>query len=205
MKSFLRKNFYNNFRFKTFTEAIKKQPQESKLLSIIKQLNCETKEEKDLRYEDELFYFEKEWKLLQEDKIKKHQDYYTKDITDHQQRECDILINLYNNFSTSELLYFQYLLHSFANKVISTDPHRPNVFEKEKSLKVDLNIPQMNPNQQVTEEILFELLPYISAGYFSGGAAAAVKVETVKEEKVQEKPKEVILLLTIRKLALMLS
>jgi hypothetical protein len=197
------KKYLNKFTFKHFSE---KKQVPSKLVQIIKKLNIESPEEKDLRIEDELFYFEKEWKNLQDDKKKLFQDYYTKDLTDHQQRECDLLIERYFSFSPSERIYFQYMLHNNVKAIICSDPYRPNVFEKEKSIKVDINLPGTNPNNNITEEILYELLPYISSGYFTGGATQKIEVAAKAEEKPKEdKPKEVNLKLNFRKRILMLS
>jgi hypothetical protein len=181
---------FNKIILRHFTNTVKKQ--ESKLVQIMKQINIESPEEKETRYEDELYYFEKEWKQLQDDKKRLFQDYYTKDLTDHQQRECDLLIQRFHAFSPAEKTYFQYVLYNNLNNIISTDRERPNVFEKEKSVQVEFNLPGTNPNQPITEGILYELLPFIASGYFSGGAAAKAEVVEKKEEKIEEKPKEVL-------------
>jgi hypothetical protein len=166
----------------------------SRLSQIMSQLKIESQEDKELRYEDELFYFEKEWKLLQEDKIRLHQDYITADLTDHQQREVDILVERIFSFNTIEKEYFGYVLHDLINKNIGCEFERMNIFFKNSEIPFKLETNDHNPNYQITQDIVNDLAPFIAAGYFSGSSAAAIETKAeVKEEKKEEKPKEVIL------------
>ncbi len=164
----------------------------SRLSQIMSQLRVETPEDKDLRYEDELFYFEKEWKILQADKIRLHQDYPTTDLTDHQQQEVDILFDRVNKLNSIERQYFNYVIEEYSKKNPSVELERMNVFVKGTMTPFVVNIPEHNPNTQITEEIVADLAPFIAAGYFSGSAAAAEAKVEVKEEKKEEKPKEVM-------------
>lgn len=159
-------------------------------LSALNNLLYQTKEEKDLKFEDACFYFEKEFKKLQEDKLEKKQDYMSKDLSDHQKKECDILIERILKFNAFEARYFIYVFNDLLKNNAGTLPYRPNVFETRKAFDVNVTRPDDNPNNLNTQELLTPLIPFISSGYFSGGGGAAVaSVEKAETAKVEEKPK----------------
>jgi hypothetical protein len=161
-------------------------------LTTLQNLLFQTKEEKDLKYEDACYYFQKEFKKLQEDKIAKKQDYMSKDLSEHQQRECDILIERILKFNAFEARYFSYVFNDMLQNNSGASPYRPNVFDRRKPFEVDLSRPDDNPNHFNTQEILSPLVPFISSGFFSGGGGAAVApVEKAEVSKAEEKkPKE---------------
>jgi len=164
-----------------------------------------SKEEKDLKYEDACFHFEKEWKKLQEDKFAKKQDYMSSDLSDHQKKECEILIDRILKFNAFESRYFNYVLKECFENNAGANPYRPNVFEKRKVFQFDLSRPDDNPNHKITQELLSVLVPFISSGFFAGGGAVApglkqaeaAKVEEPKKEKEAEKVVVIIYLLII--------
>jgi len=172
-------------------------------ITTLNNILFQTKEDKDLKYEDECFYLEKEWKKLEEDKIKKKQDYMTKDLTEHQKRECDILIEKIIKFNAFESRYFSYVFKDLIDNNAGVSPCRPNVFEKRSKFVIDLSRPEDNPNYKLTQEVLSALIPFISSGYFSGGGAATnsqkqsetTKAEEPKQEKVVEKVLVIIYLI----------
>ena len=189
--SFVNRNSHSLFKnncVKTFSTSDTKRD-----LADLKNFLFQTKEEKDLKFEDACFYFEKEWKKLEEDKINKKQDYMSKDISDHQKKECDIIIERILKFNAFEARYFSYVFNDLIHNASGAVPNRPNVFEKRKVFEVNLSRPDDNPNHLNTQELLSPLIPFISSGYFSGGGGAAVatseKVEASKTEE-QKKPKE---------------
>ena len=156
----------------------------------------QTKEQKDLKYEDACFYFEKEWKKLEEDKFKKHQVYMSKDLSDHQKKECDIIIERILKFNAFEAKYFKIIFKEYLENNTGILPHRPNVFDKRNKFGVELSKPEHNPNYKTTQEILSVLMPFISSGYFSGGGAAAPagssEIKKTEEPKKEKEPEKVV-------------
>ena len=163
------------------------------LSSIIQKLNIETMEDKELKYEDRLFYIEKEWTKLQEDKIRLHQDYPTNDLTDHQQREIDILIECVDKFNHLERNYFMYTLEDYVNKNYGVQFDSMNLFDKRTHINVKKDNSLFDPNFQLTEDVIKSLLPFISSGYFTGSSAPAqdTVVNIEKKEEVGKKTVEV--------------
>ena len=170
-------------------------------ISTLNSILFQTKEDKDLKYEDECFYFEKEWKKLQENKHQKKQDYMSKDLTEHQKRECDILIEKIIKFNAFESRYFSYVFKDLIDNNASVAPFRPNVFDKRRKFVIDISRPEDNPNNKYTQEVLSALIPFISSGYFSGGGVAATSQKTSEttkaDEPKQEKVVEKVLVINI--------
>ena len=147
-------------------------------------LEFETPEERELRYEDECFYFEKEWKKLQNEKVELHQDYMSPDLSEHQQRQVDIISNKFVHLNFYEQEYFLITLKEQLDKCTGAKLEYNNMFDKKRKTKVDLDIPDLNPNFEPTQDILSILTPFITSGYFSGGVSATqITSEVSKEEK----------------------
>ncbi len=159
------------------------------LSSIIQKLNVETNEDKELKYEDQLFYFEKEWKKLQEEKNRLHQNYPTNDLTDHQQREIDILLECIDKFNHLERNYFLYTIEDYVNKHYGVQFDSMNLFDKRTQIDVKKDNSLFDPNFQLTEDVIKSLLPFISSGYFSG-SSSAVQDSTVNLEQKKEEGKK---------------
>ena len=71
------------------------------------------------------------------------------------------------------------------------------------NIKITNDVSKFNPNNEIIDEILLPLIPYLASDIFiggGGGAAAAGsgaadgKKEAAKEEKKEEKPKEVFII-----------
>ncbi len=133
----------------------------------------ESKEDKELRLEDELYYFEKEWKKLVQDKLEKKQDYPSPDLSVHQEREVEVLVNKASHLNLIEKEYFEHCLSNIFNKISSTTPGKPNVFNIRRMPQIAANNEQHNPNAGTRDEIISYLAPFIASGYFSGGAGGA--------------------------------
>ena len=161
----------------------------------------ETKEDKELRFEDECYYFEREWSKLVQDKISKHQDYISPDLSDHQQREVDIMIQKVSHLSIIEKQYFEYALNKAFKNTTSVEPGKPNIFSLAHAPKVDTKINSDNPNWLATQKILSDLTPFIASGYFLGGASVAVaqeakpEVEVVKEKEPEKLVRQIFIYL----------
>lgn len=153
----------------------------------IEDFQMESAEDKDLRYEDELFFFEKHWDRLEKDKIEKHQDYFSKDISAHQKREVDTIIEKLDQFDEAEKLYFWDMVKEYSTKVVSVDFEKANVFDRDRQIKVEINSELLNPNFMKTQKVVSYLAPFIASGYFSGGAGSQVAAAAAPVE--QEKPK----------------
>jgi hypothetical protein len=175
---------YNSY-FKCFSKTDSK-PE----LAFLNEILFMTKEDKDLKYEDACFHFEKEWKKLQEDKLKKKQDYMSSDLTDHQKKECDILIETILKFNAFESRYFNYVLRDSFENNAGAEPFRPNVFEKRKKFEFNLSTADDNPNNKNTQELLSVLIPFISSGYFAGGGGAGAPAQKQAEKSKAEEPKK---------------
>jgi hypothetical protein len=148
----------------------------------------ETKEDKDIRYEDEIFYFERELKKLQDDKFEKKQNYLSPDMSDHQIREVEIILQRINNFSMIEKQYFEYILRESFGKIDNAFPGMPNIFNLKKNPKFSFERIDDNPNWHKTQEIISILAPFIASGHFTGVPAAKVVQPTAEVAKEVAKP-----------------
>ncbi len=156
----------------------------------------ETPEEKELRYEDELFFFNKEWQKLTDDKLEKKQDYFSNHLSEHQEHEANIILERLLQFSKLEEQYF---IHSFNDKLkksTGTKFGKPNIYDRRSYPDMKNRDMNNNPNWGTTQEVLSVLTPFIASGYFTAGASMpAVGVnaadgavgEAKKEEKSEEK------------------
>ncbi len=166
------------------------------------ELDFELEEEKDLRYEDQLFFLEREMEKLRKDQIEYGQDYATNDFPEYQQREVTTLIDIVKNFDFIEREYFFIRLKDYLDKACHTKLSKQNSITFNKNIKVISDISKLNPNNEIVNEILLPLMPYLASDLFIGGGGGAVgaaisgaaigKNEGAKEEKKDEKPKEVI-------------
>ena len=150
----------------------------------------ETREEKDIRYEDECYYFQREWNKLANEKVLKHQDYCSPDLSDYQQKEVEIMINKCSHLSILEKQYFEYILNKKFMQNCNIDMTKPNVFNLNKKPLIDTKIDSFNPNWEATQKILSDLAPFIASGYFQGGAAVAAAPVAAKAEEKTEAKKE---------------
>lgn len=163
------------------------------LKSNLEEMNLETKEEREIRYEDELFYFEKEWKKLQEDKIKKRQDYVSNHLSPHQEREVETIVKIATHLSVLEQEYFELCLENSIKNVSSTEAGKLNIFNYYLHPKLEVSNPVLDPNRYKRDQILTFLAPYIASGYFTGGAGGSQSQEkssSVKEAKKEAKAPE---------------
>jgi hypothetical protein len=152
----------------------------------------ETDEEKEIRFEDEIFYFEKNWKVLQNEKYEQHQEYVSKDLSPHQQRECDIILNKLYHMNNEELEYFFHTLKDVMNNPMSTQQFQNNILDDKKRFIVKTALPHYNPNYEGNQQILQVLLPFLTSGYFQGGGGAAAKkvADAPAAEKKKSEPKK---------------
>lgn len=162
-----------------------------------KELNFETDEDKDLRYEDQLFFLEREMDKLIRDKIEYGQDYATSDLPEYQERELNSLIEIIKNFDFVEKEYFYIRLKEYLDKACDSRLHKQNSFLMDKNIKLKNDTTKFNPNNEILDSILLPLGPYLASDLFMGGGGAAVatpvaaKAEEKKEEKKDTKPQEV--------------
>lgn len=197
-RNFLRRtNLLNKNKFFTFSETI-----------------LETKEEKELRYEDQRILFEREWTKVYKEKLALKQDYLDKELNEHQKKECDMLIERILQLDSTERMYFNHLVKDKIKKTTSTDPFKLNVFMPDLHKQTEGIWPQNNPNWYNTNSLLAAVTPFLSSGYFGGGAvaggpasAAADSAGPAAEAKKEEPKAEVIsiLLMFFRKLLLRLN
>jgi large subunit ribosomal protein L7/L12 len=186
------KNFKNLTKIKFFNILPKFNFADSS--KAIKKLEFETLEEQENRFEEELFYLNREWNRLQKDKRERFQDYPTQFLTGHQKREVDIILNEFNKLNSTEAKYFWDCVQDYTKKTIGISKDKPNVFNKKSIPQIDTNADTNNPNFESTQQILSYLAPFLASGYFSGGAGPQVNAsaEPVKaeEKKQPEAPKE---------------
>lgn len=157
------------------------------LQKLAEELGLENDEDRDLRLEDEFFYFQKEWNRLQKEKKDKYQDYLTKDLTEYQLREIDILSQTIAHFSPLEAQYFSHVLEDLMNRKSSTEIESINCSSQKNQITHSNARQEYNPNYLPTQEALIPLLPFLASGFFSGGAAQVVVQEEKKVEKVEQK------------------
>ena len=164
------------------------------------ELNFEHEDEKDLRYEDQLFFLEREMDKLIKDKIEYGQDYATSDFPEYQQREITSLVEIVKNFDFVEKEYFLNRLSNYLEKACDTRLAKQNSLNLSVNIKIKKDLSKLNPNNQILDSILMPLIPYLASDIFIGGGGGAAaqgpagesKQEAAKEEKKEEKPKEVI-------------
>jgi hypothetical protein len=150
----------------------------------------ESREDKELRYEDECYYFEKNWKKLNQEKIEKHQDYFSPDLSEYQQKEVDILSTKVNHMSLIEQQYFFHCLKDSMQKVSGYEQGKLNIFRLNTIPKINTNLDSSNPNFVKTQKILSTLTPFLASGYMMGGATVAAVQTQAKEAPKQEAKKE---------------
>lgn len=174
----LKKTFFlNRFKIKSFKNFSGK----SVVNMDEEEMEFETNEEKELRFQDECFYWEKEWNKFEIEKIYRRQDYFSKDLSLHQVRQCEVILDKLTHLNSHEYNYFNSTAKEFINKSISVDPGCNNTFFPANYTEVKLTQLMDNPNYIPTQKILSTLSPFIASGYFSGGASqVAIAVEEVK-------------------------
>jgi hypothetical protein len=151
----------------------------------------ETREDKELRFEDECYYFEREWKKFAEAKAEKRQDHFTIDLSEYQQKEVDILVNKASHLGMIEQQYFNFLLNKSFNKISGVEVGKLNIFRQSFVPEWKTDLPTSNPNHKPTQDIMATLTPFLASGYFAGGAAvAAAEVKVAPKEAVIEKEPE---------------
>lgn len=199
----LLKNFttYNNnytqknYLIKNFSTSNKN------FIKLKEELDFEIEEEKDLRYEDQLFFLEREIEKLRKDQIEYGQDYATNDFPEYQQREMTTLIDIVKNFDFMEREFFFIRLKDYLDKACHTRLSKQNSMTLNRNIKITTDKSMFNPNNQIIDEILLPLMPYLATDIFIGGGGGSAGAagsgsadgnkEAVKEEKKEEKPKEV--------------
>jgi hypothetical protein len=168
-----------------------------------KDIGFESEEEKDLKFEDQLFFLEREMNKLIKDKIKYGQDYTTNDFPEYQKRELNSLVEIVKDFDFIERSYFDLRLKFYLDSLCETKPGKQNAILKKHNVKFEINKDEFNPNRQLLNKILSPLIPFLSSDYFMGGGAGVAAQapqegkEAKKEEKKEEKPQEVIFLFII--------
>jgi hypothetical protein len=150
----------------------------------------ESREDKELRFEDECYYFEKNWKKLIQEKNEKHQDYFSPDLSEFQEKEVEILSNKVNHMSIIEKQYFFHCLKESMKKVSGNDPSKLNIFRLNVIPKINTELNTSNPNYVKTQNILSTLTPFLASGYMMGGATVAAAPTQTKEAPKQEAKKE---------------
>jgi hypothetical protein len=167
---------------------------------LLEELGFEHEDEKDLRYEDQLFFLEREMNTLRNDQKEYGQDYATNDFPEYQQREMTTLIDIVKNFDYNEREYFYIRLKDYLDKACHTKLSKQNSLTLSQNIKITNDISKLNPNNEIMDEILLPLIPYLASDIFIGGVGGAAaagsgaangKKEAAKEEKKEEKPKEV--------------
>lgn len=168
---------------------------------LMEELDFENEDEKDLRYEDQLFFLEREMDTLIRDKKEYGQDYATKDFPEYQQREMTTLIDLVKNFDFVEKEYFFFRLKDYLDKACNTNLAKQNSLTLSKNIKLTNDVSKLNPNNDIVDDILMPLIPFLASDIFIGsgggstsqqGAESGEKnKEAAKVEKKEEKPKEV--------------
>lgn len=187
------KKINNYFNLKSFaTTNISPAKNYEKLKA---ELNFETDEDKDFKYEDQLFFLEREMNKLIKEKIEFGQDYATSDLPEYQQREVNSLVEIVKQFDLTEREYFFFTLKNYLEKNCDSRLSKQNSFLRKKNIVLIVDSTAFNPNNEKLDEILKPLIPYLAGELFigggSGGSGQETKKEAVKEEKKEEKPKEV--------------
>lgn len=168
-----------------------------KYQNLMKELNYETDEDKDLRYEDQSFFLDREMKNLLRDKKKYGQDYGTSDFPEYQQRELNCLVEIVNNFDFVEKNYFFYKLRENLKNNTDNRLHKQNSILLENNVEFDYDLSTLNPNNKKLDEILTPLIPYLTSEFFVGsgggssGASEAKEAEAGKGDEKKEEKKEV--------------
>jgi hypothetical protein len=200
LKSNLSRNIKSNSQFKLldslnqkyFSEQISLES-DQKYQNLLKELNFETPEEKDLRYEDQIFFLDRELKQLIRDKKKYGQDYGTQDFPEYQQRELNCLVEIVNNMDSIEKQYFFFKLKQNLETNTDNRLHKQNSINQEFNIEAKFDIGKLNPNNKILDEILVPLIPYLVSDIFvgSGGGSASnnqkMESQEVKQEKIEEK------------------
>lgn len=164
------------------------------------ELGFEEEEDKDLRYEDQLFFLEREINKLRKDQKEYGQDYATLDFPEYQQREMQTLKEIIKGFDYIEKEYFYLRLKHHLDHSCNSDLKKQNSFTLKRNIKIENDNSKLNPNYEILDNILLPLMPYLASDIFIGGGGGAVsstsdttnaKKEATKEEKKEEKPKEV--------------
>jgi ribosomal protein L7/L12 len=154
-------------------------------------LRVESKEDKELRFEDETFYFNKNWNKLENLKHELYQGYPTSELTEYQQREVDTLVNKVSHMNSLEYDYFFYTLKDLIDKTIGIEKFKMNIMNPGKKINIDISNNHDDPNYIPTQQILGPLLPFLASGYFTGSSSIQPSSAPVKEEKVEKKPQKV--------------
>lgn len=167
---------------------------------LLEELDFEHEDEKDLRYEDQLFFLEREMDKLRRDQKEYGQDYATNDFPEYQQREITTLIDIVKNFDFVEREYFYMRLKDYLDKACHTKLSKQNSITLKRNIKIANDTSKFNPNNEIIDEILLPLMPYLASDIFIGGGGGAAGAgsgaadgakEAAKQEKKEEKPKEV--------------
>ncbi len=191
----LLKSVFNNNKY-IISKNFSNQNISKNYKKLLEELDFESEEDKDLRYEDQLFFLEREMDKLRNGKKEFGQDYATSDFPEYQQREISTLIDVVKGFDFVEKEYFYNRLNDYLEKACNSDLSKQNSFTLSLNVKIQNDISKLNPNNEIIDKIIFPLAPYLASDIFVGGGgpstgAVTDKKEAAKEEKKEEKPKEV--------------
>jgi hypothetical protein len=171
---------------------------DNKYKSLMNELNFESDEEKNLRFEDQIFFLDREMKKLIKDKIKYGQEYGTQDFPEYQQRELNCLVEIVNNFDSVEKDYFFVVLKNYLDTCTNSVLYKQNSIIQDHNVKINFDLANLNPNNKILDEILTPLIPFLTSEVFVGsGSGSASNNEVAKEtiekkEEIKEEKKEVI-------------
>jgi ribosomal protein L7/L12 len=150
-------------------------------------LNIKTKEEKAQEYQDKLYFLKYKWSKLEIEKKKLNLDFLCPDLTGHQKQQAEVIFKIVKDFNSKENLIFEQEVHRLKNRANDITKDKYNTLNE---LKID---PIHDPNFLQYQDILYSLTPFLSSGYYLGGASSQKSEKKVTEEiveKVEEKPKE---------------
>jgi large subunit ribosomal protein L7/L12 len=187
-------------RYHCFASEAKTEDTKASNEVLAQQLGVKDPKAKDEQYQEECFKFEREWKKISQEKDAKQMEELNKELTEHQKKKVELLVNATLQLNMFELRYYSGIIKERVARSTGMNPMKLNMDWPSIKQMDDGTWPATNPNWFNQQDAMAKLWPMgmqgfaqlfggmVGTGGGSAGAAAGGQVAAGGTEEKKEEP-----------------